>query len=317
MAERRKDKQKEVSQNPSQSSHQQSPRILPPSMSQDKNESLSQIVPYPGCSPIQISNRFSSLGATVGQIRLSFQSTLVSSHDPFQSTKFTPLAVSYQKTSPYMIRSNSHIFIVESKYDSIANPVTNAKSYFPPLSHSIPQAPFKNLKFYTDILYETQSIGIKPIRDKDNPQIILYHSIYIHRILNEHEWNSHPYDLKVLQSDLQYSYYDYIDAWYSILLHQTIDFSHSWFINFDSKFKSSFPFWFLHWWEKHGPVLDLLRPPMQELVHYYKHKFNESELFFPHLLHFVAKYKVPWILKWSYQVNWELRVLSRQFSIKW
>ena len=56
---------------------------------------------------------------------------------------------------------------------------------------------------------------------------------------------------------------------------------------------------------------------MQELVNYFtnKNKFKESELFFPNLLHFVAKYKVPWILKWSYQVNWETRVLSRQFSI--
>ncbi|CAL8993066.1 unnamed protein product, partial [Prunus brigantina] len=31
---------------------------------------------------------------------------------------------------------------------------------------------------------------------------------------------------------------------------------------------------------------------------------------------FIAKYKVPWILKWSYKVNWESRILSRQFSIK-
>ncbi|KAI5324510.1 hypothetical protein L3X38_033583 [Prunus dulcis] len=58
---------------------------------------------------------------------------------------------------------------------------------------------------------------------------------------------------------------------------------------------------------------------MQDLVNYFtnKNKFKESELFFPNLLHFVAKYKVPWILKWSYQVKWETRVLSRQFSIKW
>lgn len=54
MAERRKDKQKEVSQNPSQSSHQQSPRILPPSMSQDKNESLSQIVPTRDALPFKL-----------------------------------------------------------------------------------------------------------------------------------------------------------------------------------------------------------------------------------------------------------------------
>ncbi|KAI5337246.1 hypothetical protein L3X38_016515 [Prunus dulcis] len=37
-------------------------------MSQTKYEPPSQIIPFPGCSPIQISNRFANLGATVGQV---------------------------------------------------------------------------------------------------------------------------------------------------------------------------------------------------------------------------------------------------------
>ncbi|KAI5322834.1 hypothetical protein L3X38_031906 [Prunus dulcis] len=28
-------------------------------------------------------------------------------------------------------------------------------------------------------------------------------------------------------------------------------------------------------------------------------------------------YKVPWILKWSYHVNWKSRIMSRQLSVKW
>ncbi|KAI5328294.1 hypothetical protein L3X38_027691 [Prunus dulcis] len=115
--------------------------------------------------------------------------------------------------SSYMIKSHSHLFVIESKYNSIANPITIAKSYFPPNIHFIPPAPFKNLKYYRDILHETHSITIKPIKDRENPHIILYHSLYIHQIINENEWSSHPYDLKVLQSELQYSYYDYIEAW--------------------------------------------------------------------------------------------------------
>ncbi|CAL2265152.1 unnamed protein product [Prunus armeniaca] len=43
----------------------------------------------------------------------------------------------------------------------------------------------------------------------------------------------------------------------------------------------------------------------------------QDNQFFPKLLIFIAKYKVPWILKWSYKVNWESRILSRQFCIKW
>ena len=53
-------------------------------MSQAKQESPAQILPFQGFSPIQISNRFANLGATVGQVRPSFQSALISSHDPFQ-----------------------------------------------------------------------------------------------------------------------------------------------------------------------------------------------------------------------------------------
>ncbi|KAI5322835.1 hypothetical protein L3X38_031907 [Prunus dulcis] len=58
---------------------------------------------------------------------------------------------------------------------------------------------------------------------------------------------------------------------------------------------------------------------MQELVNYFsiKNKFKESELLFTNLLIFCAKYKVPWILKWFYHINWDSRALSRQFSVKW
>ncbi|KAI5325426.1 hypothetical protein L3X38_034500 [Prunus dulcis] len=37
-------------------------------MSRIQRESPSQIVPFPGCSPLQISNRFASLGATVARL---------------------------------------------------------------------------------------------------------------------------------------------------------------------------------------------------------------------------------------------------------
>ncbi|CAL2239635.1 unnamed protein product [Prunus armeniaca] len=72
----KKDKQKESASQPSQPKSIQPFRILPPSMSKDKQESSSQlpsqIVPFPCCSPIQVSNRFSSLGTTVGQIRPNY-----------------------------------------------------------------------------------------------------------------------------------------------------------------------------------------------------------------------------------------------------
>ncbi|KAI5327703.1 hypothetical protein L3X38_027099 [Prunus dulcis] len=114
-------------------------------------------------------------------------------------------------------------------------------------------------------------------------------------------------------------YADYIDAWYNIFLHQTVDFSHSWFINFDAKFRSPFPCWFLHWWDRHGPTADVLPTEVHNLTNYYasKSQFNKQQLFFPKLLLFIARYKIPWIMKWNYHVNWESRIMSRQYFVKW
>ncbi|CAL2240221.1 unnamed protein product [Prunus armeniaca] len=137
--------------------------------------------------------------------------------------------------------------------------------------------------------------------------------------MSQDSFSSHPYELKTLQSKLQYNYSDYIEAWYSIFLHQSKDFSHSWFINFDNKFKYSFPYWFLHWWEKHGPVDEILFVSVHELIRHFtkKAKFSKVDLFFPKQLLFVAKYKVPWILKWSYKVTKDTRIFARRFSVKW
>ena len=327
----KKDKQKAVAsqpklpKSPKSTQSSQSLRVLPSSMSQPKPELPKQIVPYPGhpplsvATPISVANRFSSLGSTVGQIRPSYQSTLISSYDPFAVEIPAGPSVVHKKSSPYLPKSNSHLFVIESVYDINANPVEIAKHYFPPGFHYMPQSPYKSLKYYRDILLETQSVEIKPIKDRDHPENILYHSLYIHKILSQESFSSRPYELKVLKSKLQYNYSDYIEAWYTIFLHQSEDFSHSWFINFDNKFKSPFPYWFLHWWEKYGPVDEILPVSVLELIRHFtkRAKFSLVDLFFPKQLLFIARYKVPWILKWSYAITKDTRVFARQFSVKW
>ncbi|CAL9021171.1 unnamed protein product, partial [Prunus brigantina] len=265
----------------------QSPSIFHESV---KTESSSQLVPFPGCSLIQVSNRFTSLGTTVGQIRPNYQSALVSSYDPFQITP--PVAQSsqspsipLQKSSPYLPKDKSHLFIIEPIYDGITDPITIVNKYFPPNSHFLPPSPYKNLSYYRDILVETKSVEIKPIKDREKPHIILYHS---HQIISQEEFSSHPYELKHLRSTHPYNYADYIEAWYTIFLYQKVDFNHSWFINFDSKFKSPFPYWFLHWWEKHGPIVDILPTEVHNLTNYFasKYKFNKQQLFFSQITPF-------------------------------
>lgn len=106
-------------------------------------------------------------------------------------------------------------------------------------------------------------------------------------------------------------------AWDNILLHQNEDFSHSWFLNFDSKFKSNFPIWFLKWWDKHGPSMEIIPEDLQVTFKSFiaKYKMSLEDLCFPPLLHFIAKYKIPWILKWQYEIDKGL--LVRQFFVKW
>ncbi|CAL9024064.1 unnamed protein product, partial [Prunus brigantina] len=234
------------------------------------------------------------------------------------ATPFSPSPF-YPKTSPYVFKSTSNLFILEPHVTASLSPALIAQNHFPPGFHYLPHSPYKSLKFYREILHETKSVDIKPILDKIDPQKIIYHSLYIYQVLSQKSWGAHPYELRTLPSKLQYNYADYVESWYYIFLHQTPDFSHSWFINFDSKFRSELPYWFLHWWDTHGPKSDIIPPPITELITYFstKAKFPERDLFFPIPQLFFTRYKIPWIMKWSYNVNWETCIFSSQFSVKW
>ncbi|KAI5330084.1 hypothetical protein L3X38_029481 [Prunus dulcis] len=317
-------------------SHNPPPRILPATLSQKpsqfiKNEPGSfsvksepfTITPYPGHTLIPVmSNRFSPLGSTVTPARPNYQSALVSSYDPFQlpHTASPISSPSFAKSSPYVSKNTSNLVIIDSHIPTSMSPAQIAAYHFPPGFHYLPHSPYKSLKFYREILHETKSVDIKPIRDKTDPTKIIYHSLYIHQILHPKSWGSRPHELRTLPSKYQYNYADYVEAWYYIFLHQTPEFSHSWFINFDNKFKNTeLPYWFLHWWDTHGPKSDIIPSAVHELITYFtqKYKISERDLFFPIDLLFFTKYRLPWIMKWNYTVNWETRFFSRQFFVKW
>ncbi|BBH03941.1 hypothetical protein Prudu_014945 [Prunus dulcis] len=136
--------------------------------------------------------------STIGQIRPSYQSTLVASYDPFSVDVPAGPSVAPKKTSPYLPKSQSHLFVIEPLYDVHHNPVEIVKHYFPPGFHYMPSSPYKSPKYYRDILLETKSVEIKPIKDRDHPEIILYHSLYIHQIISQEAFSSRPYELKLL-----------------------------------------------------------------------------------------------------------------------
>ncbi|KAL6286257.1 hypothetical protein ACE6H2_010647 [Prunus campanulata] len=282
-----------------------------------KQEANAQLVPFPGYMPIPVNNRFNPLSQP--SLRPNYQSALVSQYDPF--IVHSPMPSQSQspvQRSRYHPKSNSHLFVVEPYLEDLNDPAKIAKKFFPPNSHFFPSHPSKSLRFYRDILYETQSVDIKPIKDKETDATI-FHSLYIRQVIKPEHWSKNAYDQLPLQSGLTYNYGDYIDAWYTVLFHQHPDFSHSWFINFDAKFKPYFPCWFLQWWNIIGPCWEIIPESLRPTINYFsqKHQLTKQEKLFPMLLHFYAKYRVPWILKWSYQINWDTRILSRHYVVKW
>ena len=45
-----------------------------------------------------------------------------------------------------------------------------------------------------------------------------------------------------------------MDAFEKVLFYQNENYDHSWFMQFDKKFKGQIPSWFLKWWEKNSPA---------------------------------------------------------------
>jgi len=130
-----------------------------------------------------------------------------------------------------------------------------------------------------------------------------------------------PYALKSLSNrKVQYSYHDYIEAWYKVFLYQNESFSHSWFINFDKNFKGVIPLWFHRWWQVHGPVNKIISEEIQEVIRYFSTvtKLSHQEAQLPITIHFFDQYKISWILKWQYILSQNSHsCIVRQFFVKW
>ena len=64
-------------------------------------------------------------------------------------------------------------------------------------------------------------IRIIPIYSRDDPTKVVYHKLFIVRFISCTDWGSHPSLLKDLPGHpVQFCYYDYIEAWFRVILHQ-------------------------------------------------------------------------------------------------
>ncbi|KAL6179665.1 hypothetical protein ACLB2K_046337 [Fragaria x ananassa] len=75
--------------------------------------------------------------------------------------------------------------------------------------------------------------------------------------------------------------------------------------------------WFSSWWGTHGCPISLLPQNLQDIVTSFStaEEFSDYDKLFPVTLHFIARYKVPWILKWHVELN--DYVLNRKYLVKW
>jgi hypothetical protein len=229
---------------------------------------LSSQDPILRTSPTQMVNRFTSLESTISP-RPSFQSALISPmspYDPFELSKPQKPFIRYPKSSPYFAKEPSHnLFIVEPDFSHLKSPEAIAKVYFPPRWHFSAIHLDKSIEFYRDVLLQTKSIQINPIYCQRTPIRVAFHSLFIMKFVTQKECGMPPYALKSLSNrKVQFSYHDYVDAWYKVLLHQNEEYSHSWFINFDRNFKGPIPLWFHRWWQVHRPVHQILHEEVKE-----------------------------------------------------
>ncbi|KAG6629552.1 hypothetical protein CIPAW_14G092000 [Carya illinoinensis] len=213
-----------------------------------------------------------------------------------------------------------NLFYIESNRSIDTDPYKIATRYFPPNFHWIPENPAKNLQFYSSILIHTDSLTIKPIYNKTDDSKLIYHSAYILRFITKEDWGTHPSTSKKLcDSEITYNYYDYIDAWFRFMLFQTPDMSHSWFFNFDKNFRGKIPLWFNKWWHQFGLIPDIFPEELQRayksFIQAISSKLDAYESKFPYCIHFSKRFKLPWILKWSYEKNGD--ILHRFAFVKW
>jgi hypothetical protein len=211
---------------------------------------------------------------------------------------------------PYVyirLPSSQYPFSIEKNHSHIKSSGQLALSYFPPDFHWIPEHPQKNLAYYTNILIQTESVHFKPIFGKtsDSPKL-LGNVAYFVKFISKKDWGVHPSTLRpFVNSNILYSYYDYINVWYKFMLFQTLEYNHFLFINFDKKFKGTLPIWFLQWWKQFGLIPDILPPLLVDAFHLFKTHLNHKDFDsnFSPILHFAKNYKVPWFLRWYYVIK--------------
>jgi hypothetical protein len=185
-------------------------------------KSESSPIGTPAASPVTTSlaltNRFMTFSP---EPNITYSSALAFEYNPFLGPSHRPRTqfIKAEKPSAYIrLPYFQHLFFVEIGMAPIKDPSQLALAYFPPRFHWIPEHPLKDIAYYTTILVETKSAHFKSIPNQKTGKT-LYMSVYFDKILLLKDWGEHPSQPRMLaNSELSYSYYDYIDAWFRFML---------------------------------------------------------------------------------------------------
>jgi hypothetical protein len=171
----------------------------------------------PTTTSLALTNRFMTFSP---EPNITFSSALATEFSPFLGPSIRPRMpfIKAEKPSAYIrLPFFQHLFFIEIGMAPIKDPSQLAIAYFPSRFHWVPEHPLKDISYYTTILVETKSVHFKPILDQKTGKT-LYMSVYFDKVLLLKDWGEHPSQPRILSnSELSYSYYDYIDAWFRFM----------------------------------------------------------------------------------------------------
>ena len=283
---------------------EQSQDRLPPT-NKGKGKDTARSVPAKkskGFSPnAQGSSSLPKDKATLGkESKKSSKEALLS--DPFEA--FIPLPT-----------TEDVIFLLEDDLQWRNDPWYVASRYFG-RNDNYPALFMKTREYAKAILMDTGSIHIYPIDKHSGDK-----KVFISEIKLPIDYGFNPNEPRIVQGtrDMFYNYWDYVQAWKNVFLFQDEKNRHSWFMRFNPSFNlKRLPQWFPFWWLTHGLLEKGLPPELQERFllfckyldnDYFAQKYVQPLYEKPHMqkqmymLHFMVKYRLPWILAWRYEIQ--------------
>lgn len=182
---------------------------------------------------------------------------------------------------------------------------------------------YKTRTFYEQILINTASATFEhsPLGES-TPGVHGYSKIVIKKLIPIEEWGISSMTQRSLpmgpqgQTIVNFTYWDYIKAFTSVLYYNNYKHKHTWFIKICPKvFEKPIPNWFIRWWTNHGPSVKILPAEYTSLYNSWKKSspFLTELYLSDHIckldtidqMYFYIEFSIPWIHRWSIEIGYD------------